>query len=573
MHGGEGDCCVVVIGAGAGGALTASHLVTGLSSRFRVELVDPSPRHRPGHGVLDRRRPPPAQRPGERHERVPPRPRALLPLGPPAPRPAGAAAGLRPPPRLRRLHRGPAPRGGRVPRQRPPRPSPGVRRRRRPPRRPAGGAPRRRHHQRRHDRRPRRRARHRRQGRDRLGPRRAGRLGSAPRPVDRRAPRRRPAPRRHRPDHGRRRDRGGPSGPHVCTRCRATTWCRRTTCCRRHRPCRRRPASPGCTPSTTSASAVVTHVERTVAETGDWRAAIDGLRPVTAQLWRGLSDDDRRTFLADDARAWDARRHRMPPITAERLEAIDASGRWTRHTGTVATASPTDDGVAVTLSDGTELTVAGVVNCTGPAGALGQGPAPGRADPDRPRPPRPVGPGDRHGRRRSRPRGAAPDHPVLRDRHAAPRQPVGDHGDAGDPRAGVRRGPFGGACPARRDPPSAGGPVRPDPHHQPQGGATAYNRALGRLLCLQDGVESGPRVGRGRSTPASPRPTRPWPCSATSGVPSARGVRPSRPRTPRRPTAPRRPRGQLPRRRDHPVAQRRGDRGRRAAAPHPAVPS
>ena len=29
MHGGEGDCCVVVIGAGAGGALTASHLVTG----------------------------------------------------------------------------------------------------------------------------------------------------------------------------------------------------------------------------------------------------------------------------------------------------------------------------------------------------------------------------------------------------------------------------------------------------------------------------------------------------------------------------------------------------------------
>src|SRR5215210_4921916 len=43
MNGAEGDCCVVVVGAGAGGALTASHLVTGLSSRFRVELVDPSP--------------------------------------------------------------------------------------------------------------------------------------------------------------------------------------------------------------------------------------------------------------------------------------------------------------------------------------------------------------------------------------------------------------------------------------------------------------------------------------------------------------------------------------------------
>src|SRR4051812_31127364 len=42
MRGGEGDCCVVVVGAGAAGALTASHLVTGLSARYRVALVDPS---------------------------------------------------------------------------------------------------------------------------------------------------------------------------------------------------------------------------------------------------------------------------------------------------------------------------------------------------------------------------------------------------------------------------------------------------------------------------------------------------------------------------------------------------
>src|SRR4051812_28993094 len=43
MRGGEGDCRVVVVGAGAAGALTASHLVTGLSARYRVALVDPSP--------------------------------------------------------------------------------------------------------------------------------------------------------------------------------------------------------------------------------------------------------------------------------------------------------------------------------------------------------------------------------------------------------------------------------------------------------------------------------------------------------------------------------------------------
>ena len=39
------------------------------------------------------------------------------------------------------------------------------------------------------------------------------------------------------------------------------------------------------------------HVERTVEETGDWRAAVDGLRPVTAQLWQGLGEEDKRRFL------------------------------------------------------------------------------------------------------------------------------------------------------------------------------------------------------------------------------------------------------------------------------------
>ena len=115
--------------------------------------------------------------------------------------------------------------------------------------------------------------------------------------------------------------------------------------------------------------AVDAHVERTVEETGDWRAAVDGLRPVTAQLWRGLSDDDRRAFLQDDARRWEVGRHRMPPVTAGRLAAISEAGRWQRHTGTVVTASTDDAGVTVGLSDGSEVTVAAVVNCTGPVAA------------------------------------------------------------------------------------------------------------------------------------------------------------------------------------------------------------
>ena len=118
--------------------------------------------------------------------------------------------------------------------------------------------------------------------------------------------------------------------------------------------------------------AVDAHVARTVEETGDWRAAVDGLRSVTAQLWRGLSEDERRVFLQDDARRWEVGRHRMPPVTARRLADIAEAGRWKRHTGTVASSRPADspDGhVTVGLSDGTEVTVAAVVNCTGPVAA------------------------------------------------------------------------------------------------------------------------------------------------------------------------------------------------------------
>ena len=55
------------------------------------------------------------------------------------------------------------------------------------------------------------------------------------------------------------------------------------------------------------------HVERTVDETGDWRAAVDGLRPVTAQLWQGLGDDDKRRFVDELRPHLGVHRHRMPP--------------------------------------------------------------------------------------------------------------------------------------------------------------------------------------------------------------------------------------------------------------------
>jgi len=119
---------------------------------------------------------------------------------------------------------------------------------------------------------------------------------------------------------------------------------------------------------------VRTHVERTFEETGDWRAAVDGLRPVTAQLWQGLGEEDKRRFLAGHARTWDVHRHRMPPITAHRLNEIAQAGRMVRHSGTVASARLLGSGVEVTLSDGSRFDVASGVNCTGPVGTLAKDP-------------------------------------------------------------------------------------------------------------------------------------------------------------------------------------------------------
>lgn len=137
------------------------------------------------------------------------------------------------------------------------------------------------------------------------------------------------------------------------------------------------PPPPGITRTQdldTLRATLAAHVEETVASTGDWRAAVDGLRPVTAQLWRGLSEADKRRFIAEDARAWDVHRHRMAPATSRRLDTVAAEGRLVRHRGTLAAVRADRSALHVTLDDGTTLRVAAVVNCTGPVGSIAADP-------------------------------------------------------------------------------------------------------------------------------------------------------------------------------------------------------
>ncbi|AXK37402.1 lycopene cyclase [Streptomyces armeniacus] len=115
------------------------------------------------------------------------------------------------------------------------------------------------------------------------------------------------------------------------------------------------------------------HLTGALRRFGDWRPAFDGLRPVTARLWQGLSDDERAEVLEREVTLWNVHRHRMPPATAEAVDRARAARRLRISAGRIANVAPSRDGnrhptapLDVTLTDGRTLPVDWVVDCTGP---------------------------------------------------------------------------------------------------------------------------------------------------------------------------------------------------------------
>lgn len=98
---------------------------------------------------------------------------------------------------------------------------------------------------------------------------------------------------------------------------------------------------------------------------GDWRAVVDGLRPHTQRVWRTWNDRQRRTFLDSMMRHWDRVRHRIDPTLHEWLQLRRTDGSLVVHAASVVDAEVRDDRMAVTLSDGTVVRAAVVLNCTG----------------------------------------------------------------------------------------------------------------------------------------------------------------------------------------------------------------
>jgi uncharacterized NAD(P)/FAD-binding protein YdhS len=105
---------------------------------------------------------------------------------------------------------------------------------------------------------------------------------------------------------------------------------------------------------------------------GNWRAAVDSLRPVTQQLWSRLDPEGRRQVLAHAGR-WERVRHRTAPELGRWLAEHHQQGRLTVRAAAVTEAADTGDAVLTGLSDGTRIRAGLVVNCTGRASILGAG--------------------------------------------------------------------------------------------------------------------------------------------------------------------------------------------------------
>ncbi len=121
---------------------------------------------------------------------------------------------------------------------------------------------------------------------------------------------------------------------------------------------------------------LVVKVSEEVAEAqsagGDWRQVIDAVRPVTNQIWRRLSDADRRHFVDRLARRWDVHRHRMAPEVAAMVGRLRRSHRLAIGGGSIESMTVRGGRVEVRIDRGDGcspelLSVSRVINCTGPA--------------------------------------------------------------------------------------------------------------------------------------------------------------------------------------------------------------
>jgi uncharacterized NAD(P)/FAD-binding protein YdhS len=111
-------------------------------------------------------------------------------------------------------------------------------------------------------------------------------------------------------------------------------------------------------------------IDRHVAQGGDWRSVVDGLRPFTQRIWQELPLSARRRFLEHARAWWDVHRHRMAPEVEMRITRALASGHLTLMAAKLISTAPNARGALVHYRrrgcpEIESLQVGAIVNCTG----------------------------------------------------------------------------------------------------------------------------------------------------------------------------------------------------------------
>ena len=110
---------------------------------------------------------------------------------------------------------------------------------------------------------------------------------------------------------------------------------------------------------------------RRMADESGWRAVMEGLRPLTADLWAAADSDLRARFVRHLRPWWDVHRHRIADSIAAALEALEAEDRLTVVAGRVRQINQDETGVTLDWRPrrGPEqppITGQWLIDCTGP---------------------------------------------------------------------------------------------------------------------------------------------------------------------------------------------------------------
>lgn len=111
---------------------------------------------------------------------------------------------------------------------------------------------------------------------------------------------------------------------------------------------------------------------RRLAMTGrDWREGMALLRPLTADIWQGYAEEERKRFLRHVQPYWDSHRHRLAPAVFERFNEALRAGVIRTLAARIRSFDENDNGITATMQprgSGQLINVkaAWVINCTGP---------------------------------------------------------------------------------------------------------------------------------------------------------------------------------------------------------------